>query len=133
MPPADAVVTPAQKRPLDFTIFGVLFLLSGPMELWNIMRTGWEYTPKFFGITTAGLAAKVVLAAQPLLHLAIGYGFLTMRRWAYYLALFYAADVLTSIVLAFILQGYGRIRTLFLILLTPFVMYLVSRRRYFVR
>jgi len=131
MPTVDAVATQSRKRPLDLTIFGVLFLLSAPMELWNIMRTGWEYTPKFFGITTAGPAAKVVLAAQPLLHLAIGYGFLTMRRWAYYLALFYAADVLTSTVLAFILQGYGRIRTMFLALLTPFVVYLVARRRYF--
>ena len=133
MPTVDAVATSSQKRPLDLTIFGVLFFLSAPMELWNIMRTGWEYTPKFFGITTAGVAAKCVLAAQPLLHLAIGYGFLTMRRWAYYLALFYAADVLTSTVLAFILQGYGRIRTMFLVLLTPFVVYVIARRRYFVR
>ena len=133
MTTVDAAATPSHKRPLDVTIFGVLFLVSAPMELWNIMRTGWEYTPKFFGITTAGVAAKLVLAAQPLLHLAIGYGFLAMRRWAYYLALFYAADVLTSTVLAFILQGYGRIRTMFLVLLTPFVVYVIARRRYFVR
>lgn len=103
------------------------------MELWNIMSTGWSYTPKFFGITTTGAAAKAILVAQPLLHVAIGYGFLTMRRWAYYLTLFYAADVLTSTVLAFILQGYGRIRTMFLVLLTPFVIYVIARRRYFVQ
>ena len=124
---------PAHKRPLDLTIFGILFLLSAPMELWNIMSTGWQYTPKFFGITMTGVAGKIVLVAQPLLHLAIGYGFLTLRRWAYYLTLFYAADVLTSTVLAFILQGYGRIRTIFLTLLTPFVVYVIARRRYFVR
>jgi len=133
MTTATATEAPEQKRPLDLTIFGVLFLISAPMELWNIMRTGWEYTPKFFGITTAGTAAKIVLAAQPLLHLAIGYGLLTMRRWAYYLALFYAADVLTSTVLAFFTHGYGRIRTIFLLVLTPFVAYLVARRRYLVR
>jgi hypothetical protein len=128
-----AAVPSGQKRPLDLTIFGVLFLISAPMELWNIMSTGWQYTPKFFGVTTTGAAAKIVLVAQPVLHLAIGYGFLTMRRWAYYLTLVYAADVLTSTVLAFLAHGYGRIRTIFLLLLTPFVIYVIARRRYFIR
>ncbi|MEW6323850.1 MAG: hypothetical protein AB1515_00530 [Nitrospirota bacterium] len=131
MPSATAAA--AEKRPLDLTIFGILFLISAPMELWNIMSTGWTYTPKFFGVTTTGTAAKAVLVAQPLLHLAIGYGFLTMRRWAYYLTLFYAADVLTSTVLAFLLQGFGRIRAVFFALLTPFVVYVIARRRYFTR
>ena len=130
----ETATTPTPRtRPLDLTIFGALFLISAPLELWNIMSTGWQYMPKFFGITTTGLAAKVVLVAQPVLHLAIGYGFLTMRRWAWYLALFYAADVLTSTVLGFLVHGYGRIRTIFLLLLTPFVIYVIARRRYFVR
>ncbi len=121
------------KRPLDITIFGVLFLLSAPMELYSIMTTDWTYTPKFFGIQMAGLPAKVYLVAQPLLHIALGYGFLTLRRWAVYLGLFYAADTLTRAISSFILLGYGRIRTLFIALLTPFVVYLIARRRYFVR
>ena len=121
------------KRPLDITIFGVLFLLSAPVELYNIMTTDWTYTPKFFGILLTGLPAKVYLIAAPLLHIALGYGFLTLRRWAVYLALFYAADTLTSAISSFILLGYGRIRTIFIALLTPFVIYLLARRRYFVR
>jgi len=138
MPTETVPATPSadphpRKRPLDMTIFGVLFLLSAPMELWNIMRTDWTYTPKFFGVVLTGLLAKVYLAAQPLLHLALGYGFLTMRRWAFYLALVYAADVLTSTVSSFILHGYGRYRTIFLVFLTPFVAYLIARRRFFVR
>jgi uncharacterized membrane protein (DUF2068 family) len=128
-----ATSLPPQKRPLDLTIFGVLFLLSAPMELWNIMRTGWAYTPKLFGIVLTGVLAKLYLAAQPLLHVALGYGFLTMRRWAVYLALVYAADVLTSTVSSFLLHGYGRFRMIFLLLLTPFVVYIIARRRYFVR
>jgi len=120
------------KRPLDITIFGVSFLLSAPVELYNIMATDWTYTPKFFGILLTGAPAKVYLIAQPLLHIALGYGFLTLRRWAVYLALFYAADTLTSAILSFILFGYGRIRTIFIALLTPFVIYLIARRRYFV-
>lgn len=119
-------------RPLDFTIFGILFLLSAPMELGNIMSTGWTYKPKFFGIPTDGLAAYVVLAMQPILHVAIGYGFLRQRRWTLGLALFYAADVLTSTLLGFVLQGFGRVRAIFLVALTPFVVYLIRRRRYFV-
>jgi len=121
------------KRPLDITIFGVLFLLSAPMELYSIMTTDWTYTPKFFGVQLTGLPAKVYLVAQPLLHIALGYGFLTLRRWAGYLGLFYAADTLTSAVSSFILLGYGRIRTIFIALLTPFVVYLIARRKYFVR
>ena len=133
MPVEDTVSSPAQKRPLDLTIFGILFLLSAPMELWSIMSTDWTYAPKFFGMTMTGVAGKVVLVAQPVLHLAIGYGFLTMRRWAYYLTLFYAADVLTSTVLAYFFYGYGRIRTIFLVVLTPFVIYVIARRHYFVK
>jgi len=121
------------KRPLDITIFGILFLLSAPMELWNIMSTGWAYEPKFFGIKMTGVAAKTVLVAQPILHVAIGYGFLTLRRWAVYLSLFYTADVLTSAISSFILLGYGRVRTIFIAILVPFVIYIISRRRFFVR
>lgn len=121
------------KRPVDVTIFGVLFLLSAPVELYNIMTTDWTYTPKFFGILLTGASAKAYLIAQPLLHIALGYGFLTLRRWVVYLALFYAADTLTSAILSFILLGYGRIRTIFIALLTPFVIYLLARRRHFVR
>lgn len=124
---------PVIKRPLDITIFGWLFLLSAPVELYNIMSTGWKYTPKFFGITMTGLAAKVILLAQPLLHVALGYGFLTLRRWAFYLAIFYAADTLTSAITSFIFLGYGRIRTIFIALVTPFLIYIVARRRFFVR
>jgi len=120
-------------RPIDITVFGILFLLSAPLELFNIMSTGWQYAPKVFGITTHGAFSKVVLAAQPVLHLALGYGFLTLRRWAVYLGLFYAADVLTSAVSSFILLGYGRIRTIFIVLLLPFVIYLVVRRNAFKR
>ena len=121
------------KRPLDITIFGVLFLLSAPVELVNILSTGWQYTPKFFGITTHGIVAKGVLAAQPVLHLALGYGFLTLRRWVVYLGLFYIGDVLTSAVSSFILYGYGRVRTLFIVLLVPFLIYLIARRAQFKR
>ena len=121
------------KRPLDITIFGVLFLVSAPIELWSIVSTGWQYTPKFFGVKTSGSLAIVVLTAQPILHLALGYGFLTLRRWAFYLGLFYAADTLTSTVLGFITQGYGRIRTIFFIILVPFLVYLIARRSQFRR
>ena len=124
---------PVIKRPLDITVFGWLFLLSAPLELYNIISTGWMYTPKFFGITTTGPIAKVVLLAQPILHVALGYGFLTLRRWAFYLAVFYAADTLTSAISSFILLGYGRIRTIFIALLTPFLIYLFARRKLFVR
>ena len=125
--------SPTTKRPLDITIFGWLFLFSAPVELYNIISTGWKYTPKFFGITTAGPIAKVVLLAQPLLHVALGYGFLTLQRWTFYLALFYIADTLTSSITSLILLGFGRIRMIFIALLTPFLIYIVARRKFFVR
>ena len=70
--------------------------------------------------------------AQPLLHIAIGYGFLRLRRWVFYLSLFYAGDVLTSAISSFILMGYGKIRTIFIAILIPFVIYIIARRRFFV-
>ncbi|MBI3610749.1 MAG: hypothetical protein HY204_08625 [Nitrospirae bacterium] len=124
------------KRPLrtfDLTFFGVAFGLSAFGELANILSTNWQYRPKFFGITTTGILAISILAAQPLLHLAIGYGFLMLRRWAFYLAVFYTADVLTSAVLGYVQDGFGRIRTLFLVFLTPFLIYLVVRRAQFTK
>jgi hypothetical protein len=121
------------RKPIDIMIAGALFLFGGPAELYNIIRTDWTYHPKFFGILVTGLLAKIVLAAQPSLHIALGYGFLTLRRWAFYLALFYAADVLTSAISSFILLGYGRIRTIFIAFLIPFVIYLILRRQYFIR
>lgn len=119
------------SRPLDFTVFGILFLLSAPVELANIILTGWKYSPKFFGLVVTGAPAKALLLAQPVFHLLLGYGFLTRRKWAFYLAVFYAADTLTSTVLGFVAHGYGRIRTIFLVLLTPFLIYVLARRRHF--
>lgn len=120
-------------RTFDLTFFGVAFVLSAFGELANILSTNWQYHPKFFGITTTGIVAIGILAAQPLLHLAIGYGFLTLRRWTFYLAVFYIADVLTSTVFGYIQEGFGRIRTIFLVLLTPFLIYLIARRTQFKR
>ena len=121
------------KRPLDITIFGILFLISAPIELYFILKTDWSYTPKFFGFLLTGIPAKIYLIAQPLLHIALGYGFLTLRKWAVYLALIYAADTLTSAFYALFLEGFGRRRMLFIVGLVPFVMYIIARRRFFVR
>lgn len=121
------------KRPWHVTLFGVLFLLSAPIELYFILKTGWNYTPKFFGFLLSGIPAKLYLAAQPLLHVLLGYGFLTLRRWAIYLALIYAADTLTSSFYAFFLEGYGRRRTLFIAALVPFVIYILAVSKRFRR
>jgi len=40
---------------------------------------------------------------------------------------------LTSAVASFILYGYGRIRTIFIVLLVPFLIYLIARRSQFKR
>ena len=124
------------KRPwklFDLTFFGVAFVFSAFAELANIVSTDWKYHPKFFGIQTSGFAAIVILAAQPLLHAALGYGFLTLRRWTLFLAVFYTADVLTSTILAFITEGYGKIRMIFLIMLPVSLIYIFARRNYFVK
>ncbi len=121
------------NRPLDLMFFGLCFLVSAPIELWFIMQSGWEYQPKFFGIKTSGLFSVVILAAQPILHVALGYGFLTLRRWAVFLGLFYLADTLTSVFLGFASEGFGRRRTLFLVGLLPFLIYLIFRRVKFTR
>jgi hypothetical protein len=45
----------------------------------------------------------------------------------------YAADVMTSAIVRFYLQGYGFWRTVFLVAIPPFVIYVIARRRYFTR
>jgi hypothetical protein len=42
---------------------------------------------------------------------------------------FYTADVMTSSALGYIQEGFGRIRTIFLVFLTPFLIYLIARRK----
>ncbi len=121
------------RRPWHVTLFGVLFLASAPVELYFIAQTDWTYTPKFFGILLTGLPAKLYLLAQPVLHLLLGYGFLTLRRWAIILALVYAADTLTSSFYALWMEGYGRRRTIFIAALLPFVVYILAIRKRFVR
>ena len=127
------MAAPTIKRPLDITIFGWLFYITGFVDLYIIMRHWNDYSPTLFGMVFTGPGGKLILMAQPILHFALGYGFLTLRRWAFYVAIVYTLIYLGSAVTSFIEVGYGLIRTIFIVTLAPFLIYTVARRRFFVR
>ena len=76
----------------------------------------------------AGLWGLLAKAQSPTLHLLIGYGFLRLRRWGLLLYLTYAAFGVMNASANYACFGYGRIRTVFLISLVAFTLYIVWRR-----
>jgi hypothetical protein len=65
---------------------------------------------------------------SPVLHIAIGYGFLTLRRWALFVFLAYAGFGILNATSNFVCFGFGRIRTVFFISLLAFTAYVIWRR-----
>lgn len=92
-----------------------------------------HYALKVFGTTFSGLAGEVAKFQSPVLHTLIGYGFIRQRRWSYWLFMAYAAVGIASALVNFALLGFGRIRTIFLVLLILFAAYVYSRRKCFDR
>ena len=115
---------------LDVRLLGVLFVLAGVLDLAWILSYP-NYALKVFGTTFTGLAGEFVKLQHPVIHVAIGVGFLLMRRWAYwgylvYLALACASEIVTQVVL-----GYHPVRTAMILISLAFATYVVLRRQVF--
>jgi hypothetical protein len=70
-------------------------------------------------------------AVSPVLHTAVGYGFLRLRRWSFFLYLLYAAYGMTNAVVNLTCFGPGRVRITLLITLIIFTLYVLWRRHHF--
>lgn len=115
----------------DIRYLGALFLLTAVTDLYIILARP-DYALTIFCLKPRGLWGMLAKAQSPTLHLLIGYGFLRLRRWGLMLYLAYAAFGVTNASANYACFGYGRIRTVFLLSLIAFTLYIVWRRRCFV-
>jgi len=114
----------------DIRYLGALFLLTALTDLYIILARP-DYSLTVFCLKPGGLWGLLAKAQSPTLHLLIGYGFLRLRRWALLLYLAYAAFGVMNASANYACFGYGRIRTVFLLSLVAFTLYVVWRRKCF--
>ena len=114
----------------DIRFLGALFLLSAVNDSIIILNNP-EYLLPFFCTKPAGVVGVVTKAISPVLHTAVGYGFLRLRRWSLFLYLLYAAYGMTNAVVNLTCFGPGRVRNALLVTLAAFTGYLLWRRRCF--
>jgi hypothetical protein len=117
----------AWERAHDIRFLGALFLLTAVMDLYIIMANP-AYALTIFCGKPTGLLGILAKAQSPTLHIFIGYGFLRLRRWSLLLYLAYAAFGLMNATVNLACLGYGRVRTVFLITLIAFTVYVIWRR-----
>lgn len=114
----------------DIRFLGALFLLSAITDSVIILNNP-EYLLPFFCTKPAGLVGFATKAISPVLHTAVGYGFLRLRRWSLFLYLLYAAYGMANAVVNLTCFGPGRVRNTLLVTLAAFTIYLLWRRRCF--
>lgn len=114
----------------DIRYLGALFLLTAFMDLYIILARP-DYALTVFCLKPGGFWGILAKAQSPTLHLLIGYGFLRLHRWGLMLYLAYAAFGMMNASANYACFGYGRIRTVFLLSLIAFTLYIVWRRRCF--
>lgn len=116
----------AWQRAHDIRFLGLLFLVTAATDGYIILANP-TYALTLFCAKPEGIAGLLAKAQSPTLHVAIGYGFLRLRRWSLLLYLAYAGFGLVNALANFACFGYGRVRTLFLVTLAAFTLYVLWR------
>lgn len=114
----------------DIRYLGALFLLSAFLDMYIILANP-SYALPFFCSKPTGLLGLLAKIQSPLFHIGIGYGFLRLRKWALVLFLSYAGLGLTNAFINYTCFGFGRIRTVLVVTLLLFSLYLWVRRQAF--
>jgi len=125
----DRAMHPAQTG-RDIKLLGGLFLIVGVFDL-IVIALYPDYALKIFGATLSGPAGVLIKLQSPALHLAIGYGFLFLRPWAWGLSLAYAGFGIASEALNQMAWGFSAIRSTFMATTLLFACYLLWRRELF--
>jgi hypothetical protein len=120
----------AWQRAHDLRFLGILFLITAATDFYIIVANP-NYALTIFCTKPAGAFGILAKAQSPTLHVLIGYGFLRLRRWSYWLYVAYAVFGLVNAAANFGCFGYGRVRTVFAISLVAFTAYVIARRREF--
>ncbi|MGQ0811274.1 MAG: hypothetical protein ACT4OO_08625 [Nitrospiraceae bacterium] len=117
-------------RAHDIRYLGALFLLTAFTDFYIIVANP-TYALTLFCSKPAGMLGILAKAQSPTLHILIGYGFMRLRRWSLLLYLAYAGFGFINATANFACFGYGRVRSVFLVTLLGFTVYIWWRRRCF--
>lgn len=116
------------QRGHDIRFLGILLFISALNDAWIILKN-LDYALPFFCTKPGGILGFTTKAISPALHLAVGYGFVQLRRWALFLYLMYAAYGFTNGIVNFTCFGPGRIRNTLLVIIVLSTIYVLMRRR----
>jgi hypothetical protein len=117
----------AWQRGHDIRFLGVLLLISAVNDTFIILNN-LEYLLPFYCTKPGGLPGFLTKAISPALHVAVGYGFVRLRRWAFLVYLVYAAYGFTNGMVNLACFGPGRIRNTLLAAVVLSTVYIVWRR-----
>jgi len=116
----------------DIRFLGALLLISALNDTWIILQH-LDYLLPFFCHKLDGLPGFATKAISPALHVAVGYGFLRLRRWSLMVYLIYAAYGLSNGMINLTCFGPGRIRNTLLAAILLSTAYILFRRRILVK
>jgi hypothetical protein len=117
----------AWQRGHDVRFLGLLLLISAIIDTYIILAN-LDYLLPFYCTKFAGIPGFLTKAISPLLHLAVGYGFLRLMRWGFFIYLVYAAYGFTNGMVNLACFGPGRIRNTLLAAVVISTVYIVWRR-----
>ena len=114
----------------DMRFLGMLFLVSALVDFFWILAYP-DYSLTVFGRTFSGTIGEFVKFQHPVIHLAIGIGFLFTQSWAFWGYLAYLGLACASEVTTQVIQGYHPLRTSMIVLSLAFGVYVTLRRNVF--
>ncbi len=118
------------SRGHDIRYLGALFLLSSFLDLYIILANP-SYALPFFCTKPTGPLGLLAKMQSPVFHIGIGLGFLRLQKWALLLFFAYAGLGLINAFVNYACFGFGRIRTVLVLSLLLFSLYLWWRRHRF--
>ncbi|MBD0316341.1 MAG: hypothetical protein ICV75_06590 [Nitrospiraceae bacterium] len=112
----------------DIRFLGLLLLISALNDTWIILKN-LDYLLPFYCTKPGGVTGFMAKAISPALHVAVGYGFMRLRRWSLFVYLLYAAYGFTNGLINLTCFGPGRIRNTLLAAIVLSTAYILWRRQ----
>ena len=101
---------------IDIRVLGLLFIISGIIDFFWILSYP-NYALKVFGTTFNGWPGLFVKYQHPVIHWAIGYGFIKRRLWAFATYLVYLCLACLSEITTQVVEGYHPTRTIMIVIM----------------
>jgi len=117
----------AWQRGHDIRFLGLLLLISAINDTFIILNN-LDYLLPFYCTKPGGTPGFLTKAISPALHVAVGYGFVRLTRWAFVVYLVYAAYGFTNGMVNLTCFGPGRIRNTLLVAVVLSTIYVIWRR-----